>query len=239
LTVETSRVDLVPSDESTALRGPFVRLRVADTGTGMDEQIRARMFEPFFTTKSSGEGTGLGLATVLHIVRHFRGQIVVSSEPGSGSTFDIYLPRAEGEAVLPPGPESPTLPRGEETVLLVEDDPAVRGLLVRTLRALGYTVLEAESGDDAIRLARDHAGRIDLLLCDFLVPGTNGEELAREVRRYTPGAKFLYMSGYGEEYLLRRGLERAAFLCKPFAPQTLARRVRELLDQAMPNGVTG
>lgn len=231
LTLETKRLDLDAPDASAGLRGPYVRLRVVDTGAGMDKEVQAHLFEPFFTTKGSGEGTGLGLATVLHIVRRCQGQIVVSSEPGQGSTFDIYLPRADGQAAFQPLPESEVpMPTGHETVLLVEDDAAVREFLSRMLRALGYRVLEAASGEEAVRLASAEVSPIDLVLSDFLLPGMDGEELAREVRRRWPGLRVLYLSGYGEECFRRRGLEGAAFLCKPFAPQALARKLREVLD---------
>ncbi len=233
LTLETKRFDLDTPDVPAGLRGSFVRLRVVDTGTGMDREVQEHLFEPFFTTKGAGEGTGLGLATVLQIVRQCRGQIVVSSEPGRGSTFDIYLPRAEGQAASCPLPETGTsMPSGKETILLVEDDEAVREFLSRMLRALGYRVLEAASADEAIRLVAAPECSVDLLLSDFLLPGMSGEELAREVHRRLPGTRVLYMSGYGEECCLRHGLARSAFLCKPFSPQALAHRVREVLDAA-------
>jgi len=233
VTVETLQVDFGSSLGSGGPGGPFVRLRVSDTGAGMSQEVLTRLFEPFFTTKASGQGTGLGLATVWDIVRKCQGQIEVSSEPGRGTTFDVYLPRVEGEKApwVPPDRLIP-IPRGEETVLLVEDDAMVRELLARVLRALGYTVLPAAAGEEALRLLREQAMRVDLLLSDFFMPGMDGETLAMEVRRRSPGVKVLYMSGYGEGRLLRTklGVQEASWLCKPFGPAVLAQKVREVLD---------
>jgi PAS domain S-box-containing protein len=240
LTIETGIVEL---DDAYARShpdvrpGPYALLAVSDTGTGMDEQTRSHIFEPFFTTKEAGKGTGLGLAVVHGIVRQAGGHVEVYSEPGRGSTFKVYLPRAE-EA---PRPARPTgdLPRntsGTETVLLVEDAEMVRLVARHALQIGGYTVLEASDGEAALRVAEGHAGRIDLLLTDVVMPRMGGRELAERLTRARPGLRVLYLSGYTDEAVVRHGLLEAdaAFLQKPFSPASLAAKVRAVLDQRPP-----
>ena len=236
LTIETSDVVL---DEAFGRRrgvamasGRYVRLAVRDTGTGMDEATRSRVFEPFFTTKEIGRGTGLGLSTVYGIVKQSNGYVWVTSEPGKGATFEIYLPHAAGAAPDERDPAPPAAPPGSETILLVEDEHAVRSLARRILERQGYTVLEARHGAEALRIATERAEPIDLLLTDVVMPEMSGSELARQLAAVRPGIPLLYMSGYTDDVIIRRGaLEPGmAFLEKPFTANALVRRVREVLD---------
>jgi PAS domain S-box-containing protein len=211
--------------------GPYVLLSVSDTGCGMDRETESRIFEPFFTTKEKGKGTGLGLSTVYGIVKQSGGYIVAKSELGSGTKFQIYLPRLE-DAADPVAPVSAASSLGgSETVLLVEDEASVRRLVRETLTAKGYTVLEAPDGETALPIAADYRGRIDMLITDVLMPGMSGRELAQRVCATDPEVKVLYLSGYTEDAMVReRALEPGtAFLQKPFTLLALSRRVRELL----------
>jgi nitrogen-specific signal transduction histidine kinase/ActR/RegA family two-component response regulator len=215
--------------------GRYVMLTVSDTGTGMTEEVKSRLFEPFFTTKAAGKGTGLGLATCYGIVRQARGYIGVYSEPGQGTVFKVYLPCAEAAAPgqLPPVEKGGTLPRGTETVLLVEDDLSVRGMAVRVLQTQGYTVLEATDGEDALRLVQEYTGgRIRLVVTDVVMPRMSGRELVERLVTVYPGLKVLYMSGYTDDAIIRHGVleEGTPFLQKPFTVTDLARRVREVMD---------
>jgi CheY-like chemotaxis protein len=206
-------------------------LAVSDTGIGMDAATRERIFEPFFTTKEKGHGTGLGLSTVYGIVKQSSGYIWVYSEPGRGTSFKVYLPRVEGAAETRRIPESSVAPAtGDETILLVEDEDSVRALARRTLEAMGYRVLEAADGPEAVEIARHEP--IDLLLTDMVLPGMGGGAIAAHIHEIQPEAKVLYTSGYTDDMIVRGGLlERgAAFLEKPFTPSILARRVRDVLD---------
>jgi PAS domain S-box-containing protein len=219
--------------------GPLALLAVRDTGVGMDEATRGRLFEPFFTTKPAGKGTGLGLSTVYGIVSQSGGAIRVRSEPGRGSEFRIYLPRrAELPAADAPAAHAPAV-GGRETVLLVEDDAAIRAVGERTLARAGYRVLAAASADAALLAAREHAGRIDLLVTDVVLPGRNGWELARALAAVRPGVRLLFMSGYAAAAsgapLLPDGVP---FLPKPFAPDDLLAEVRAALD-GVPRGAAG
>ncbi|HYT91412.1 MAG TPA: PAS domain-containing protein, partial [Gemmataceae bacterium] len=213
--------------------GWYVMLAVSDTGCGMDESIQARIFEPFFTTKGPGRGTGLGLATVHGIVRQSGGRIEVHSAVGRGTTFKIYLPRVEGAS---PSAKSSaglsTRPAGTETVLLVEDEEAVRQLATLALRMSGYTILEAGSGEEAIQLCEQYPGPIHLILTDVVMPRMGGRELVDRLRAIRPELKILYLSGYTDDAMIHRGaLEaEAAFLQKPFTTPALTRKVREVLD---------
>jgi len=206
--------------------GRYVMLAVSDTGIGMDEQTKARVFEPFFTTKETGKGTGLGLATVYGIVKQAGGFITVDSEPGRGTTFKVYLPRVDepvAPAIARPAPAEPR--RGTETVLVAEDAPSVRLVTRQVLERYGYTVLEAPTGDIALRLAAKHHGPIHLLLTDVVMPGLSGRQLAGQLSLLRSEMKVLYVSGYADT--VEPG---AAYLQKPFAPEALARRVRDVLD---------
>ncbi|MFL5612408.1 MAG: PAS domain S-box protein [Gemmatimonadaceae bacterium] len=214
--------------------GPYVMLAVSDTGVGMDDATRARIFEPFFTTKPPGKGTGLGLSTVYGTVKQSNGFIWAYSEPGVGSTFKIYLPRLEAEEIsAASSAEEPVLPLiGTETVLLVEDDPAVRSLARRVLERNGYTVLESPDGRDALRVSDQYRQPIQLLVTDMMLPEMTGPEVWKTLSMNRPELRVLFMSGYTNEDMIRRGMldSRTAFLEKPFTAADLARRARSILD---------
>ncbi|HEV7518488.1 MAG TPA: PAS domain S-box protein, partial [Thermoanaerobaculia bacterium] len=220
--------------------GPYVLLQVADTGMGMDEEVRKRIFEPFFTTKEPGKGTGLGLATVHAIVKRSKGGIAVASQPGQGTTFRIYLPRAGEDAREEPEPAA--LPEkvatagevrpGSGAILLAEDDDLFRGLLQQVLEAQGYQVLAAENSAAALELAAANGNAVQLLLSDMVMPGGTGADLAGKLRSRYPAMKVILMSGYTDDALASREADRTvadAFLEKPFATRDLLRRIRELL----------
>ena len=235
LIIETTNIELDGSfatEHPEATPGPHVLLAVTDTGIGMDEQIRAHIFEPFFTTKEKGRGTGLGLATVYGIVRQSQGWIGVHSEPGQGATFKIYLPRIDACPVTEEDAKSIlTTLRGSETVLVVEDQENVRGLVTKVLKTYGYRVLEAASGGEALRLAQGHPGSIHLMLTDVVMPGMGGTEVAERLKPIRSEMKVLYITGYAEDSIVHRGVlsPGVAFLSKPFTPEGLAAKVREVL----------
>ncbi|NIO07226.1 MAG: response regulator, partial [Deltaproteobacteria bacterium] len=215
--------------------GEYAMLSVSDTGVGMTEEVKAHLFEPFFTTKDMGKGTGLGLATCYSIVKQSGGNLWAYSEPGKGTTFKIYLPRVEedGEA-LPKRDAKGYLPRGTETVLLVEDESSVRDVTTRTLREQGYTVLEAANGDEALEVASKHGvERIHLLLTDVVMPQMGGKALARRLKAQHPDMRVVFFSGYPGEAIAHHGVldSGVVFLQKPFSPAVLARKVREVLDR--------
>lgn len=213
--------------------GDYVLLCVTDSGSGMDKATLDKIFEPFFTTKESGHGTGLGLATVFGIVKQNNGFINVYSEPAQGTSLKVYLPRYLGKAVPLPKKSPAEMPRSNnETILLVEDEPAIRRLTLEFLADLGYNVLVAEAPDQALPLSREHPGKIDLLITDVLMPGMNGRELAERIRRNRPGIKCLFMSGYAADFTGAGGLpdDGAPFIQKPFSLKLLATKVREVLD---------
>jgi CheY-like chemotaxis protein len=212
--------------------GRYARLTVTDTGHGMDAAIRARVFEPFFTTKAAGHGSGLGLATVYGIVKQSGGYIWVYSEVGQGTAFKIYLPEFTGTVAELPPAEVLVSPRGAETILVVEDEAAVRRMAARALSAQGYAVLEAENGAEALDLLGRAKGPIDLVLTDVVMPMVNGRELGERLAVERPGLRILFMSGYTDDDIVRRGLLRpgSPFLQKPFMPGDLSRKVREVLD---------
>ncbi len=218
--------------------GDWVRIVVRDSGTGMAQEVMAHLFEPFFTTKERGRGTGLGLATVHGIVAQSGGHIHVESEPGQGTTFGICLPRSEEAPAIRPETPAPGTLRGSETLLVVEDDARVRGVTVRALQTNGYEVLTAGSGEEALAIARGRTGRIDLVVTDVVMPGMSGREVVDALRRNLPGLKALFVSGYTQDAIARRGVldEGVEFLPKPFTPATLAARVREVLDARPPAG---
>ncbi len=234
LTIETQNVEI---DEEHAARhvavtpGAYVLLAVTDTGCGMDEQTKARVFEPFFTTKRPGKGTGLGLSTAYGIVKQSGGSIWVDSEPGKGTTFKIYLPRDLGTKATVP-PRVVTRATGTETVLVVEDEEALRKVVRRSLTAAGFTVLTAADGVAALEIAARHTGDIQLLLSDVIMPKMSGRALALEFLKTRPAIKVLYMSGYTDNAIVHHGVldEGTQFIGKPFTGAELARKVREVLD---------
>jgi PAS domain S-box-containing protein len=240
LTIETGECEL--DDEYVrqhpgARPGRFVMLAVSDTGVGMNTDVRAHVFEPFFTTKAKGKGTGLGLAMVYGIVKQSNGYIWVYSEPGQGATFKVYLPRVEeaAESELR-APATGPPPRGTETVLVVEDEDGVRRVTREYLEANGYSVLEAQSGAEALAVAEQHAGPLHLVLTDVVMPGMSGRELTERLRRRRPELRVIFMSGYTDDAVMHHGAlaPGVAFLQKPFARDALARKVREVLDGQAP-----
>ena len=245
LTLETENVILDAEYARThpgVHAGPHVLLCIRDDGIGMDSETQARIFEPFFTTKSAGKGTGLGLSTVYGIVRQSGGHIWVYSEPGLGTVFKIYFP-VSGEAAEPR--ETAHVPegalRGSETILVVDDSESLRPVVSRILREYGYSVLEAPNGDEAKRIARNGSGPIQLLLTDIVMPGMSGPSLARDLVRFHPELRVLFMSGYAENAMVREGLSQpsAGFIEKPFSPESLAREVRRALDVTSAAGSAG
>jgi PAS domain S-box-containing protein len=236
IVIETANVNL--DEDYCALHpyvipGRFVMLAVSDTGQGMSEEVKAHVFEPFFTTKERGSGTGLGLATTYGAVKQSGGSIEVYSEVGKGTTFKIYLPRVEEEGKPVKGARLVDLPGGAETVLLVEDEDAVRDLCSRILGDLGYQVMQARSGAEAVAAAVGRAVRIDLLLTDVVMPGMSGKELATQLVLHHPGMKVLFMSGYTDNAIVHHGVleEGVSFIGKPYTPSALARKVREVLEK--------
>jgi PAS domain S-box-containing protein len=238
LLLETSNVILGRNhgkEPVVAEPGPHVVLTVKDTGCGMDAEVRSHLFEPFFTTKEEGKGTGLGLSTVYGIVKQSGGSIAVHSEPGKGTSFQIYLPRIAAETEVAESRQVPVAPpSGYETVLLVEDEAMIRTMVGTFLRLHGYLVLEARDGPDALRVAREHAGPIHLLLTDVVMPGMSGREVAERLLSVRRDLKVLYMSGYTSEAMAHHGLSDAAteFIQKPFTPNALAQKVSETLGKS-------
>jgi len=215
--------------------GAYVRLSVRDDGAGMDEATRARCFEPFFTTKGTGQGTGLGLSTVYGIVSQSRGFVHVESAPGAGATFELYFPATEEVPVVRAGPEAPARAgpaRPGETVLVVEDEAQLRELLCTRLSALGYGILAAADGAEALDLAGRHEGQIDALLSDVVMPRLSGPELARSFRTRFPAAVVIFMTGYAEEAVARHGAigEGDLVIEKPGGLDAVPAVLRSLLD---------
>jgi signal transduction histidine kinase len=237
VTIETDNVDL---DEQYAREhlgtqpGRYVMLSVSDTGVGMDKTTQTRIFEPFFTTKEPGKGTGLGLSTAFGIIKQSGGSIWVYSELKRGSTFKVYLPRVDAPADSQKSPnETGAGPRGDESILLVEDDPQVRRLACAVLRRAGYDVIEASAPEDALRWSAVSERRLHLLLTDVVMPKMSGRVLAEQLCKRIARLKVLYMSGYTDDAVLRHGIVEsgAAFLQKPLTPASLLRKVREVLDE--------
>ena len=235
LLLETSNVsrDLALLDQQLESKPRrFAKLSVTDTGCGMTKVILDHLFEPFFTTKEVGKGTGLGLATVYGIVKQSNGHISVRSEPGVGTTFDIFFPSVNTQPVREPSPSSASFAWGSETILVVEDENALREIITLQLEKLGYRVLTAAHPEQALRLFGDHAKEVSLLLTDVLMPGMHGRELAKRLQVEKPSLKVLFVSGYTDDKILRHdgSDSRHALLLKPFNMETLAARVRETLD---------
>jgi two-component system, cell cycle sensor histidine kinase and response regulator CckA len=216
--------------------GNYVMLAVTDTGGGMTPEVKARVFEPFFSTKNFGQATGLGLSTCYGIIKQSGGHISIYSEPSRGATFKVYLPQSEEATAAPIRRlDAPELPRGTETILLVEDDPALREMAAILLRRLGYTVLAAANGIEALTLKRQSGvGHIDLLFTDVVMPHMSGKELADRVRMVHPHTRILFTSAYTENAIVHQGIlaKGTALLSKPFTPMALANKLREVLDQA-------
>ncbi len=236
LTLETAEVELddaYAAQHVAAQPGRYIALAVSDTGCGMDAETKAHIFEPFFTTKARGKGTGLGLSTVYGIVKQSGGYVWVYSEPGTGTTFKIYLPRVEAPASEPRRRSAQAVASGSETLLLVEDEDAVRRLAERILLGAGYRVLTATNGGDALLLCETHVGPIDLLLTDVVMPLMSGRSLAERLASLRPRLKVLYMSGYTDDAIAHHGVlaPGTRFLSKPFTAVELAGKVREALDE--------
>ena len=236
LTVETANVFLDQSytrQHIAVQPGAYVMLAVSDTGCGMDAETQKHIFEPFYTTKEKGKGTGLGLSTVYGIVKQSGGHLWVYSEVGRGTTFKVYLPRVDESVDARSLGEAHTeSPHGWETVLLVEDEDVVRGLLRDVLEMEGYTVLEATGGSEAIRICKQHEGPIHLMITDVVMPQMGGREIAERVKPLRPEMRVLFMSGYTDDAIVHHGVLDAevAFLEKPFTPDAVARKVRTVLD---------
>jgi len=236
LLIEASEVEL--DEDYAGLRpgvtpGQYCLLAVSDTGTGMDPATREKIFEPFFTTKERGKGTGLGLATAYGIIKQHEGNIWAYSHPGQGTTFKVYLPLADLPATerTEKKQEAQVL-RGTETVMVVEDEAAVRSLAAKVLERNGYSVMVAEDGPACLEFLSQHDGPLDLLLTDVVLPGMNGRELHERLKERFPGIKALYMSGYSKDIITHRGVldQGIPFIQKPFSVEALTIRVKEVLD---------
>ena len=236
LTIETANVVL---DEEYARRhiavtpGPYVMLSVSDTGCGMTLEVKEKIFEPFFTTKGKGKGTGLGLSTVYGIVKQSGGSIWVYSEPGRGTTFKIYLPRVEEEDEFRGRPVEKEIPRGSETILVIEDDDSVRKLAIRFLETQGYLPLEAKQGEEALEIFQNYQGPIHLILIDVIMPGGSGPQVIERLKETSREFKVLFMSGYTDNTIVHHGVLKKGveFIQKPFTLEALSRKVREVLDK--------
>jgi CheY-like chemotaxis protein len=236
LRLETSnaRIDEQYASAHVGVRpGEYVMLAVVDNGHGMDKETQARAFEPFFTTKPAGKGTGLGLASVYGIVKQSGGHIWLYSEPGVGTTFKIFFPRAYAPAERAVVPQRPESFRGSESVLVVEDHPLLRKMTVEMIRSLGYTVIEAEGPAAALEYARTHSSKIDLLVSDVVMPTMNGLSLKDRIEAIRPGIKTLLISGYSGDVISQYGElgSGATLLQKPFSAEALGIKMRELLEQ--------
>jgi CheY-like chemotaxis protein len=235
ITIATSNVELDDNyvrEHEPTIPGEYVMLSVRDTGSGMDETTKARIFEPFFTTKEPGKGTGLGLASVYGIAKQSNGYVWVYSELGQGTTFKLYFPRVRADAEpINAAPASSAMTKGNETIVLVEDEPTLRNVTAATLRSAGYTVLEANGSDAAVHLAEMHPGPIQLLLTDVVLPHMNGVELSKRLVALRPDLKVIFISGYGGEELARHisVAPDAVLVEKPFSRQTLLTKIHTVL----------
>ncbi|MCX6986415.1 MAG: ATP-binding protein, partial [Lentisphaerae bacterium] len=236
LTLETANVEINEANRlshySEFKPGFYVLLSVSDSGCGMDEKVRKHIFEPFFTTKEVGKGTGLGLATVYGILKQSNACVDVQSEPGKGTKFRIYFPRAVNEsAVSEESPELAVIPRGTETILLAEDENIMRQMLRDFLQSIGYTVITACDGNEALELFEGHKGQIHLLLTDIVMPGTTGFELAKQMKKLAPEIKLLFMSGYAKPSDTLKMMNITDNLIdKPINLHKMAVKLREILD---------
>ena len=237
LTIETANVELdetyFQSRNTESKPGPYVMLAVTDNGIGMDDETLSRIFDPFFTTKEIGRGTGLGLSTVYGIVRQNKGYCWVYSKPGKGTTFKIYFPRvAEDMAAVKKQEDFSFEISGSETVLIVEDNEALRNLAKKVLRNYGYAILEAENGEKALNIGETHEGPIHLLLTDVVMPGMSGSDLSEKLQSIRPETRVIYTSGYSDNAIVRHGILRQGinFIEKPFSPKSLGKKVRQVLD---------
>jgi nitrogen-specific signal transduction histidine kinase len=238
LSIKTENVDVLRDaavDGDTIPPGSYVALSISDTGHGMDKDTMSRIFEPFFTTKHTGKGTGLGLSTVYGIIKQSGGYISVQSEPGRGATFRIYMPELR-EVAEETGEDTPVRTgAGSETILLVEDEAALRTPMRRGLEKEGYTVIEAAGAREALEICETYDGEIHLMVTDLVMPGMDGLELGKRIAPLRPGTKVLYTSGYSEDVIDREGvMEADDFLQKPYTPSALGQRIRQLLDRAAP-----
>lgn len=236
LTIETANADLdadYTKEHGVSLKpGPYVTLGVSDTGMGMETETQSLIFEPFFTTKEKGKGTGLGLSTVYGIVKQSGGYIRVYSEPGQGTTFKIYLPAVEGEAARLQKEQTSDDLTGSETILIVEDDDALRNLGRKILELQGYKILDAENGIEALKVSEEYEGQIHLMLTDVVMPKMGGRELEERLHPVRPEMKVVYMSGYPDETIVHHGVVKPGieFLQKPLGSESLKRKIREVLD---------
>jgi two-component system cell cycle sensor histidine kinase/response regulator CckA len=236
LTLATSDLEITEDmhdPDGTCLQGRYVRLTVSDTGHGMDDATRASIFEPFFTTKEAGKGTGLGLAMVYGFVRQSGGRIQVASQVGKGTQFTIDLPCVKDAISEQPATQPQLrLPKGTETVMIVEDEEGIRAWTCQVLESCGYHVLEAGHGQQAIALDETFAAPIDLLVTDVVMPRMSGRQVAEVLQQRHPQMRVLFVSGYTDDSIIRRGIlsSTAAFLQKPFSAVALAHKVREMLD---------
>ncbi len=236
LSIRTSEVELSAEDARSRAgvrQGSYVALSVTDSGAGMTDEVQERMFEPFFTTKGPGRHSGLGLSTVYGIVQQHNGGIEVTSEPGKGSTLTIYLPAIRSSAAENASPEALVMPHGTETILIVDDDPAIRKLIADMLQPLGYRLLTASSGEEALRVSEAFDDGIDLLLTDVVMPGMNGGELAAALKKRRPSLQAIFMSGYTDSGITDNGLpdEGTEHIRKPVSRVRLAGRIRAALDK--------
>ncbi|HLG42752.1 MAG TPA: response regulator [Planctomycetota bacterium] len=236
ITIETSVTDLdegYTRQHAEVAPGRYAMLALSDNGTGMDDRTKAHLFEPFFTTKEPGKGTGLGLATVYGIVKQSGGHISVYSEVGIGTTFKVYFPEIR-EPLASPTSKSPSsgMPKGTETILVVEDDEPVRALIRRVLSSRGYNVIEAKNGLEALEVADACSSPIHLVMTDVIMPQMGGPELADHLKRRLPGAKVIFLSGYATTAIVQHGIVQKGveFMEKPFTPEQLTQRVRQVLD---------
>ena len=236
LIIETQMVDMEQDyvdQHAEAHLGPHVLLAVTDTGTGIDEKARNQIFDPFFTTKEMGKGTGLGLATVYGIVKQHGGQIYVYSEAERGTTFKIYLPATPNAEVESLEQAPSTIPTGNETILIAEDDDSIRKMIHLFLEPMGYTVLLARNGEEAVKVSREHDGKIDILLTDVIMPNLNGQELANELKSSRPDMAVIFMSGYTDDVVAHHGVLTPGvnFIQKPITLSRLAHKLREVLKK--------